>query len=137
MNLPRREFLGRVAGAAVLAGTSCLAQAQVSARPQQHVRVATGLLATWQSTAWLGAEAGLFEKRGIEMTFPAIAVGGPEAAAGLVRGDWEFAHTGTVPVGEEVLKGHDVVIIAQPTSVFPMSFVMTRKRDHSTGTAGW
>ena len=105
VNLPRREFLGRVAGAAVLAGTSCLAQAQVSARPQQHVRVATGLLATWQSTAWLGAEAGLFEKRAIEMTFPAIAVGGPEAAAGLVRGDWEFAHTGTVPVGEEVPQG--------------------------------
>ena len=61
------------------------------------------------------------------MTFPAIAVGGPEAAAGLIRGDWEFAHTGTVPVAEEVLKGRDVVILATPTSDFPKSFVMTRK----------
>jgi ABC-type nitrate/sulfonate/bicarbonate transport system substrate-binding protein len=61
------------------------------------------------------------------MTLPAIAVGGPEAAAGLVRGDWEFAHTGTVPVAEEVLKGRDLVILATPTAVFPMSFVMTRK----------
>jgi hypothetical protein len=46
------------------------------------------------------------------MTLPAIAVGGPEAAAGLIRGDWEFAHTGTVPVAEEVLKGHDCPICA-------------------------
>lgn len=61
------------------------------------------------------------------MTLPAIAVGGPQAAAGLVRGDWEFAHTGTVPVAEEVLKGHDVVILATPTSVFPMTFVMARR----------
>jgi len=61
------------------------------------------------------------------MTLPAIAVGGPEAAAGLIRGDWEFAHTGTVPVAEEVLKGRDIVILATPTSDFPKSFVMTRK----------
>ena len=61
------------------------------------------------------------------MTLPAIAVGGPEAAAGLVRGDWEFAHTGTVPVAEEVLKGRDIVILATPTSEFSDSFVMTRK----------
>ncbi len=61
------------------------------------------------------------------MTLPAIAVGGPEAAAGLARGDWEFAHTGSVPVAEEVLRGRDVVILATPTSDFPKSFVMTRK----------
>ncbi len=61
------------------------------------------------------------------MTLPAIAVGGPEAAAGLIRGDWEFAHTGSVPVAEEVLKGRDIVILAMPTSDFPKSFVMTRK----------
>src|SRR6185437_3836284 len=85
------------------------------------VRVATGLLAMWQSTAWLGAEAGLFKKRGIDMTLPAIAVGGPEAAAGLIRGDWEFAHTGSVPVAEEVLKVRDIVILAMPTSDFPKS----------------
>jgi ABC-type nitrate/sulfonate/bicarbonate transport system substrate-binding protein len=81
----------------------------------------------WQSTAWLGAEAGLFRKRGIDMTLPAIAVGGPEAAAGLIRGDWEFAHTGSVPVAQEVLQGRDIVILATPTSDFPKSFVMTRK----------
>jgi ABC-type nitrate/sulfonate/bicarbonate transport system substrate-binding protein len=61
------------------------------------------------------------------MTLPAIAVGGPEAAAGLIRGDWEFAHTGAVPLAEEVLKGRDIVILATPTLEFPNSFIMTRK----------
>jgi ABC-type nitrate/sulfonate/bicarbonate transport system substrate-binding protein len=122
----RRKFLYLFAGVTTMP-LSSIAQAQVSPSPHQSVQVATGLLATWQSTAWLGAEAGVFKKRGIDMTLPAIAVGGPEAAAGLVRGDWEFAHTGTVPVAEEVLKGRDIVILATPTSDFPKSFVMTRK----------
>jgi ABC-type nitrate/sulfonate/bicarbonate transport system substrate-binding protein len=125
MKLDRRELLHLLAGAAV-APTTVLrsARAQGAARP---VRVATGLLAMWQSTAALGAETGLFKRRGIDLTLPAIAVGGPQAAAGLIRGDWEFAHTGTLPVAEEVLKGRDIVILATPTSEFPNSFVMTRK----------
>jgi len=95
--------------------------------PNATVRVATGLLAMWQSTAWLGAEAGVFKRYGIDMTLPAIAVGGPQAAAGVISGDWQFAHTGSVPVAEEVLKGRDIVILAMPTTDFPKSFVMTRK----------
>jgi hypothetical protein len=126
MKLPRRTFLHLTAGAAALPVASQFSWAQVSPTASQRVRVATGLLATWQSTAWLGAEAGLFKKRGIEMSLPAIAVGGPEAAAGLIRGDWEFAHTGYVPVAEEVLKGGDVVILATPTTDFPKTFVMTK-----------
>jgi ABC-type nitrate/sulfonate/bicarbonate transport system substrate-binding protein len=127
VKLPRRTFLHLAAGAVALPAASQFSRAQVSATTPQRVRVATGLLATWQSTAWLGAEAGVFKNRGIDMSLPAIAVGGPEAAAGLSRGDCEFAHTGTVPVAEEVLKGRDVVILATPTSVISMSFVMTRK----------
>jgi ABC-type nitrate/sulfonate/bicarbonate transport system substrate-binding protein len=127
MNLLRRKFLHFLAGAAAAPAIPHFAWAEVSVTASQTVRVATGLLAMWQSTAWLGAEAGVFRKRGIDLILPAIAVGGPEAAAGLIRGEWEFAHTGTVPVAEEVLKGHDVVILATPTSDFPKSFVMTRK----------
>lgn len=124
MPLLRREFLQLIAGAvAAPAVTLRSVAAQAALRP---VRVATGLLATWQSTAWLGTEAGIFRKRGIDMSLPAIAVGGPQAAAGVIRGDWEFAHTGALPVAEEVLKGRDIVILATPTSEFPNSFVMTR-----------
>ena len=75
-----------------------------------------------------------FRKRGIDLTLPAIAVGGPEAAAGLIRGDWEFAHTGTVPIAEEVLKGHDVVILATPTSDFQI-VCHDQKGNHRTCTA--
>jgi hypothetical protein len=125
MKLFRRQFLQLIAGVAAAPATALRpGWAQETARP---VRVATGLLATWQSTAWVGAEAGLFKRRGIDMTLPAIAVGGPQAADGVIRGDWEFAHTGTLPVAEEVLRGRDIVILATPTSEFPNSFVMTRK----------
>ena len=124
MTLLRREFLRLIAGAVALPAIAFRASAaQASLR---HVRVATGVLATWQSTAWLGAEAGVFKKRGIDMSLPAIAVGGPQAAARVIGGDCEFAHTGALPVAEEVLKGRDIVILATPTSEFPNSFVMTR-----------
>jgi ABC-type nitrate/sulfonate/bicarbonate transport system substrate-binding protein len=126
MEFPRRRFL-HLAACAALPAASRFARAEVSPPNAARVRVATGLRATWQSTAWLGAEAGVFKKRGIDMSLPAIAVGGPEAAAGLIRGDWEFAHTGALPVAEEVLKGRDVVILATPTSVFTSQFVVTRK----------
>jgi len=125
MPLLRREFLQLIAGAAAVPTIAFdPVAAQIALRP---VRVATGLLATWQSTAWLGSEAGIFRKRGIDMSLPAIAVGGPQAAAGVIAGDWEFAHTGALPVAEEVLKGRDIVILATPTLEFPNSFVMSRK----------
>lgn len=125
--LSRRKATQLLTGAAALSAVPNLAFAQLAPANVRSVRVATGLLATWQSTAWLGAEADLYKKRGIDMTLPAIAVGGPEAAAGLIRGDWEFAHTGTLPVAEAVLEGRDVVILATPTVVFAQSFIMTRK----------
>src|SRR5260370_36047302 len=81
MKLPRRSFLHLAAGAAALPAASQFSWAQVSPTTPQRVRAATGLLATWQSTAWLGAEAGVFKNRGVYMSLPAIAVGGPEAAA--------------------------------------------------------
>jgi hypothetical protein len=132
--LSRRKFL--LAAGAAATGPH-FAWAQNAPAISQRARAATGVRATWQSTAWLGAEAGLFRKYGVDMTLPAIAVGGPEAAAGLIRSDWEFAHTGTVPIAEEVLKGRDLVILATPTEAFSNSFIMTKKEitelTHLTG----
>ena len=102
----------------------------------QQVRVGTGLLAMWQSTAWLGAETGIFKKHGIALSVPAIAIGGPQAAAGVIGGKFEFAHTGVLPVAEEVLKGNDIVILATPTTEFPNQFVMTRKEITELGQLG-
>lgn len=125
MMIVRREFFQVVAGAAA-ASTGSLSRSEAQ-QTSQKVRVATGLLATWQSTAWLGAEAGVFKKYGVDLSVPAIAIGGPQAAAGVIRGDFEFAHTGVLPVAEEVLKGNDIVILATPTSEFANQFVMTPK----------
>jgi ABC-type nitrate/sulfonate/bicarbonate transport system substrate-binding protein len=123
MSLFRRRFLQVLIGAATV---PAVVGRFSSAETQRQVRVATGLLAMWQSTAWLGAEAGIFRNRQIEMSLTGVAIGGPQAAAGLIRGDYEFAHTGVLPVAEEVLKGNDIVILATPTIEFPNQFIMTR-----------
>ncbi|HET7888998.1 MAG TPA: ABC transporter substrate-binding protein [Bradyrhizobium sp.] len=124
MSLFRRTFLQSLAGAAMV---PALAGRSVSAETHRQVRVATGLLAMWQSTAWLGAEAGIFRNRQIDMRLTGVAIGGPQAADGVIRGEYEFAHTGVLPVAEEVLKGNDIVILATPTAEFPNQFVMTRR----------
>jgi len=124
MSLFRRRFLQLLMGAATV---PAIVGRSSSAETQRPVRVATGLLAMWQSTAWLGAEAGIFRTRQIEMSLTGVAIGGPQAAAGLIRGDYEFAHTGVLPVAEEVLKGNDIVILATPTTEFPNQFIMTRR----------
>src|SRR6201995_3864680 len=131
MTIVRRGFLQLIAGATAMSAMPVRAGRAEQAFKQ--VRVATGLLAMWQSTAWLGAEAGIFRKNGVDLSVPAIAVGGPQAAAGVIRGDFEFAHTGVLPVAEEGLKGSDIVILATPTSEFPNQFVMTRKEISELG----
>ena len=49
MKLPRRRFLHLAAGAAALPAASQFSWAQVFSTDSQRVRVATGLLATWQA----------------------------------------------------------------------------------------
>ena len=132
MTIARREFLQLGAGAA---STIPLRRSRAQ-RTARSVHVATGLLAMWQSTAWLGAEAGIFDKHGVNLSVPAIAIGGPQAAAGVIRGDFEFAHTGVLPVAEQVLKGNDIVILATPTSEFANQFVMTGREITSLGQLG-
>src|SRR5260370_39813549 len=95
----RRRLLHFAAAAALTAPHSAWPQA--GSAPSRPVRAATGLRATWQSTAWLGAESGLFNKYSIDLTVPAIAVGGPEAGAGLGRGDRGVADTRGLDVAEE------------------------------------
>jgi ABC-type nitrate/sulfonate/bicarbonate transport system substrate-binding protein len=133
MTIIRRNFLQFLAS---LTAASAIPAHSGEAEASQQVRVATGLLAMWQSTAWLGAEAGIFKKHGVDLSVTAIAIGGPQAAAGVIGGQFEFAHTGALPVAEEVLKGNDIVILATPTIEFPNQFVMTRKEITELGQLG-
>lgn len=75
------------------------------------VRMTTALRAPTHSMAWCGMETGIFEKRGLEVSFPVIETTGPEAVAGLLRGSWDFCQTGTLPVAESFLRGGDVVAL--------------------------
>src|SRR5215208_1149804 len=90
------------------------------------VRMSFGLRATLMSIAWIGSEAGAFRKHGLDVSFPKLEVGGPEAAAGMMRGDWEFSQTGTLPIVEGVLNGGDPVILLRNTAQHAGFFVMSR-----------
>src|SRR5438445_97199 len=83
---------------------------------EAQVRMTTGLRATSHSVAWIGTKAGVFRKHGVEVSFPKQEVGGLETAAGLLRGDWQFVQTGTVPIAEAVLNGGDAVILLRNTA---------------------
>jgi ABC-type nitrate/sulfonate/bicarbonate transport system substrate-binding protein len=56
-------------------------------------------------------EVGIFKRLGLECAFPRLETGGPEAVAGIVRGDWEFAETGSAPYVQAALDGRDTVIL--------------------------
>jgi ABC-type nitrate/sulfonate/bicarbonate transport system substrate-binding protein len=117
----RRDFVKGVASSAIAWPLAARAQAETK------VRMTMGLRATVQSIPWIGAQAGIFRKHGVLVEFPALEVGGPDSAAGLIRGDWEFSQTGTVPVAEEVLKGNDAVVILRNALPHIGIFVMTRQ----------
>jgi len=82
----------------------------------QRARIATGFRATLQSLGWIGVEAGIFRRLGLEASFPRLETSGLEAATGLARGDWEFAEMGTASLVESVLAGHDTTILLAPTA---------------------
>jgi len=111
----RRRFLAATVGA-TLSGRSPDALRSAQAAASDRIRIVTGLRATLQSLGWIGMEAGVFKRLGLEVTFPRLETGGPEAAAGLIRGDWEFAETGSSPLIQGVIDGHDTVILLTPTT---------------------
>jgi hypothetical protein len=97
-------------------------------RADTEVRIVTGLRATSQCIAWIGAKTGTFAKHGLNVTFPKLEVGGPESVAGLQRRDWDFAQTGTVPIAEAVLNGGDAVILLRVSILHDNIVIMTAPR---------
>jgi ABC-type nitrate/sulfonate/bicarbonate transport system substrate-binding protein len=91
-----------------------------------NTRAAIALRAAFQSLAWLGVESGIFRQHGLEVTLT-LETGGPRAAAGTLRGDWEFCHTGDLPIAEGVARGEDPVLIVAPTAPHDAAFLMARR----------
>ena len=87
---------------------------------------ATGLRATVQSLGWLGVRSGVFSRCGLDIECRGVGVSGPAAAAGMLRGDWMFCETGTVPVVQGVIEGRDPVILLVPSSPQIGSYIMAR-----------
>lgn len=92
----------------------------------RRVRAAIALRAAFQSIVWIAAEAGLFRRHGLEVTLT-LETGGPRAASGTVKGDWEFCHTGDLPVVEGVLRRQDPVLILAPNEPHDAAFVMAKR----------
>jgi hypothetical protein len=105
-----------------------MTQRRVRDQLNTGVRIVTGLRAASQSIAWIGSKLGTFEKHGLNVTLPRLEVGGPECVAGLLRGDWDFAQTGTVPIVEAVLKGGDAVILLRTSALQNHIVIMTAPR---------
>jgi ABC-type nitrate/sulfonate/bicarbonate transport system substrate-binding protein len=123
-SMTRRRF-GGTAAAALALGVRPGMNASNAAAPV-NTSAAIALRAAFQSVMWIGVEAGLFRKHDVEVAFT-LETGGPRAAAGTVRGDWEFCHTGDLPIIEAAAQGQDLVLIVAPTAPHDAAFVMARR----------
>jgi len=92
-----------------------------------RTRIVTGLRATFESLGWIAMEVGIFKRPGLECTFPRLETGGPEAVAGVVRGEWEFAETGSAPFVQAALDGRDTTILLAALAPLPTGLpILTR-----------
>jgi hypothetical protein len=88
----RRRFLKTVAIGASYVGLGAMGVTRALAA-NTPVRITSGLLATTHGMSWLGVEADIYRKHGIDASFPvSLEVGGPEAVNGLLRGDWDLPY---------------------------------------------
>jgi hypothetical protein len=78
---------------------------------ERDVRIAIAVRATSQSLGWIGTEAGIFHRLGLNVMFPAMETAAVEAVAGLVGGEWDFVEVGGAPIVQGVLDGHDAVML--------------------------
>ena len=129
--MKRRGVIKAGMGMAALAMLTSVVRVPSAVAADTKVRMTCGLRATTHSISWLGTEAGIFKNNELDVSFPKIEMGAPEVAAGLVRGDWEFAHFGILPIAESFLSGGDIVALLRNTLAHQDKFVAAR-REYTT-----
>jgi ABC-type nitrate/sulfonate/bicarbonate transport system substrate-binding protein len=95
---------------------------------ERDVRIAIAVRATSQSLGWIGTEAGIFQRLGLNVTFPAMEIA-VEAVAGLVRGEWDFAEIGGAPIVQGVLDGYDTVMLLAANRAPSAGVSLVARRD--------
>ncbi len=125
--MTRRRLIAAGAGMAALGALPGVVAVRSAMAADTKVRMTTALRAPTHGMAWYATETGIFKKHGLDVSFPVIETTGPEAAAGLMRGDWEFCHTGAPPVAENFLIGGDVVALLRHTLEHNGTSIVTRR----------
>lgn len=126
MNSQRRQLIAAGAGAAALGALPLAGIVRFASATGARARMATSFRATTHSLAWLGVEAGVFRKLGLNASFEKFTPGGPEILSGLQHGEFEFGHTGSLPTAETVLNGGDAVALLRNTLAHPGQFILAR-----------
>jgi ABC-type nitrate/sulfonate/bicarbonate transport system substrate-binding protein len=99
---------------------------------ERDVRIAIAVRATSQSLGWIGTEAGIFHRLGLNVMFPAMETAAVEAVAGLVRGEWDFVEVGGAPIVQGVLDGHDTVMLLAAEQVPLVGRYLVARQDLTT-----
>ncbi|MBI4525883.1 MAG: ABC transporter substrate-binding protein [Deltaproteobacteria bacterium] len=92
------------------------------AAAQEKVRIAYSAISGAMLTPWVGAEAGIFKKHGLDAQLIYIA-GGPTAAAALVGGDVEVSLASGDGLIRTRLQGVELVSVADMTSTLVFSLM--------------
>ncbi len=130
-HITRRRLLAaaaRTAGVCALAGSVHVRRAMAA---DDVVRMTSGLRVAAHSVSWLGAEAGVFRKYGLDVRHPVVEMGAPEVLAGFAAGDLDFATFGIIPVAESFLRGGDAVALLRSSIRHQDKFLAVR-REYAT-----
>jgi NitT/TauT family transport system substrate-binding protein len=105
----------------------CLLAIVVPAHAQRpKLTLGYDALAPSKADFWVGKDAGIFERHGLDVELTYIA-GGSRAIQALLAGGIRILSGGGPPALHSILGGSDIVLIAGPGNTFPYLFLTARE----------
>jgi len=102
-----------------------LSQQSVSAQQLRHVYYGTSASVS-HLPVWVAKDAGLFVKGGLNVE-PVQIRGGALITVGIMSGQLQFSGAGAESVIAARIEGGDVVLLACPTNLEPISLITGRR----------